>query len=180
LSNEAQMAMPEKLGGSLANARREIHATLKQANYDLARQQFNTVASAAMKMLNALEKLQKDNEAGWQSVAQEGFSILLRLLSPIAPHITQALWKDLGYGDDILAAVWPEPLEAALVQDEIELVVQVNGKLRGSITVARTLEKAAIEQHAVAQPFVQKFIEEGATVRKIIVVPNKLVNIVVG
>jgi leucyl-tRNA synthetase len=180
LSNEAQMAMPEKLGGSLANARREIHATLKQANYDLARQQFNTVASAAMKMLNALEKLQKDNEAGWQSVAQEGFSILLRLLSPIAPHITQALWKDLGYGDDILAAVWPEPLEAALVQDEIELVVQVNGKLRGSITVARTLDKAAIEQHAVAQPFVQKFIEEGATVRKIIVVPNKLVNIVVG
>ena len=180
LSNEAQMAMPEKLGGSLANARREIHATLKQANYDLSRQQFNTVASAAMKMLNALEKLQKDHEAGWQAVAQEGFSILLRLLSPIAPHITQHLWQELGYGEDILAAVWPEPLEAALVQDEIELVVQVNGKLRGSITVARTLDKTAIEQHAVAQPFVQKFIEEGATVRKIIVVPNKLVNIVVG
>ena len=180
LSNDAQMAMPEKLGGSLANARREIHATLKQANYDLSRQQFNTVASAAMKMLNALEKLQKDHEAGWQAVAQEGFSILLRLLSPIAPHITQHLWQELGYGEDILAAVWPEPLEAALVQDEIELVVQVNGKLRGSITVARTLDKTAIEQHAVAQPFVQKFIEEGATVRKIIVVPNKLVNIVVG
>lgn len=180
LSNEAHAEMPAKLTGNLANVRREIHATLKQANYDLERQQFNTVASAAMKMLNALEKLLKDGEAGWQAVAQEGFSILLRLLSPIAPHITQSLWKALGYGDDILSANWPEPLEAAMVQDEIELVVQVNGKLRGSITVARTLDKAAIEQQAVAQPFVQKYIEEGATVRKIIVVPNKLVNIVVG
>jgi leucyl-tRNA synthetase len=180
LSTEAQMEMPAKLGGSLANVRREIHATLKQANYDLARQQFNTVASAAMKMLNALEKLQKENEPGWQTIAQEGFSILLRLLSPIAPHITQTLWRALGHGNDILSASWPEPLDAALVQDEIELVVQVNGKLRGSITVARTLDKAAIEQHAVTQPFVQKFIEDGATVRKIIVVPNKLVNIVVG
>ena len=180
LSSEAQNEMPAKLGGNLANVRREIHATLKQANYDLERQQFNTVASAAMKMLNALEKLLKDAESGWQAVAQEGFSILLRLLSPIAPHITQSLWKELGYGDEILNANWPEPLEAALVQDEIELVVQVNGKLRGSITIARTLDKAAIEQHAVNQPFVQKFIEDGATVRKIIVVPNKLVNIVVG
>src|SRR5690606_3337602 len=110
-----------RLTGNLANARREIHATLKQAIYDLDRQQFNTVASAAMKMLNALEKLQKDGEDGWQPVAAEGFAILLRLLSPIAPHITQSLWQSLGFGDDILQAGWPQPEESALVQDEIEL-----------------------------------------------------------
>ncbi|WP_137719945.1 leucine--tRNA ligase [Methylobacillus flagellatus] len=180
LSGEAVSAMPEKLGSVLAASRRELHLTLKQANYDLERQQFNTVASGSMKMLNALEKLSKDGELGWQAVAREGLSLLLRLLSPIAPHITQALWAELGYGDDILAADWPQPLDAALVQDEIELVIQVNGKLRGSVTVARTLEKAAIEALAVEQPCVQKFLEDGASVRKIIVVPNKLINVVVG
>ncbi len=180
LSSETPADLPAKLSGSLASTRREVHATLKQANYDLERQQFNTVASAAMKMLNALEKLQKEAEAGWLGVAREGFSILLRMLSPIAPHITQNLWKELGYGDDILAAAWPQPEESALVQDEIELVIQVNGKLRGSMTVARTLEKAAIEQLAATQPCVQKYLEDGGSVRKIIVVPNKLVNIVIG
>jgi leucyl-tRNA synthetase len=178
LSTEPQMDLPAKLESSLANVRREIHATLKQANYDLERQQFNTVASAGMKMLNALEKLPKG--AGWQAVAHEGLSILLRILSPIAPHITQTLWQQLGYGENILVATWPEPAESALIQDEIELVVQVNGKLRGSIVVARTADKSSIEQQAVAEPFVQKFLEDGTTVRKIIVVPNKLVNIVVG
>jgi leucyl-tRNA synthetase len=178
LSSEAKAELPSKLESALANVRREVHATLKQANYDLERQQFNTVASAGMKMLNALEKLPK--ETGWQAVAQEGFSILLRMLSPIAPHIAQALWQELGYGENILEAAWPEPAESALIQDEIELVVQVNGKLRGSITVNRSADKTAIEQQAVAQPFVQKFLEDGASVRKIIVVPNKLVNIVVG
>ncbi|HYG32300.1 MAG TPA: leucine--tRNA ligase [Methylophilaceae bacterium] len=178
LSTEASTDLPSRLESGLATARREIHAALKQANYDLERHQFNTVASAGMKMLNALEKLPRDTD--WQAVAHEGMSILLRMLSPIAPHITQTLWKELGYGDNILAAAWPEPAESALIQDEIELVVQVNGKLRGSITVARTADKSAIEQQAVSQPFVQKFLEDGASVRKIIVVPNKLVNIVVG
>jgi leucyl-tRNA synthetase len=179
LSTEAPAELPAKLNGSLASARREIHSTLKQANYDLDRQQFNTVASAAMKVLNALEKVQKDAEADWLGVAREGFSILLRMLSPIAPHITQTLWKELGYGDDILLAAWPQPEESALVQDEIELVIQVNGKLRGSMTVARTADKSAIESMAVAHPSIQKYLE-GVSVRKVIVVPNKLVNIVVG
>lgn len=178
LSAEQAQPMPEKLTGNLANVRRDIHATLKQANYDLERQQFNTVASAAMKMLNALEKLPRDG--GWQAIANEGFSILLRILSPIAPHISQTLWAELGYGGEILEAQWPEPAQNALVQDEIELVVQVNGKLRGSITVAKDAEKPAIEQQAVSQPFVQKYLEDGSSVRKIIVVPNKLVNVVVG
>jgi leucyl-tRNA synthetase len=137
------------------------------------------VASAAMKMLNALEKAQKDNADGWVAVAHEGFSILLRLLSPITPHIAHALWHELGYGDDILDAAWPEPLEAALVQDEIELVIQVNGKLRGSLTVPMDADRTTIEQQSLAQPAIQKYLE-GVSVKKIIVVPGKLVNIVVG
>ena len=88
-----------------------------------------------MKILNALERVSGGGAAPGPTVA-EGMSILLRLLSPIAPHITQALWHELGYGEDILHAPWPEPDPAALEQDEIELVVQVNGKLRGNIRVA--------------------------------------------
>jgi leucyl-tRNA synthetase len=179
LSNEEKQALPSKLSGALSSARREVHLTLKQASYDLSRQQFNTLASGAMKMLNTLEKLQKDAEPDWQAVAFEGFSILLRILSPIAPHITQTLWKTLGLGEDILKSTWPEALQSAMVQDEVEYVVQVNGKLRGSVTLAKSMEKAQIEAIAVNQPFVQKHLEN-ASVRKIIVVPNKLINIVVG
>ncbi len=168
-----------KLDNALAAIRREVHLTLKQASYDLSKQQFNTVASAAMKMLNALEKAQKEAGEGWAAVAHEGFSILLRMLSPIAPHITHALWQELGYGADILESAWPEPLEAALVQDEIELVIQVNGKLRASMTVGKNADKSAIETLALQQPAVQKYLE-GVSVKKVIVVPGKLVNIVVG
>jgi leucyl-tRNA synthetase len=179
LSSEDKQAVPSKLSNQLAAVRREVHLTLKQASYDLSRQQFNTVASGAMKMLNALEKLSKEAEPHWQAVAFEGFSILLRILSPIAPHITQTLWHTLGFGEDILKATWPEALQSAMVQDEVEYVVQVNGKLRGSVTLAKSMEKAQIEAIAVNQPFVQKHLEN-ASVRKIIVVPNKLINIVVG
>jgi len=180
LSTEAQNAMPEKLDSALANIRREIHLELKQATYDLGRQQFNTVASSAMKMLNALEKLQKEAQAGWQSVAHEGLSILLRLLSPIAPHITHSLWVELKYGDDILNAKWPEADEKAMVQDEIEMMIQVNGKLRGKLLVASEADKASIEAMAAEEPCVTKFLVDGKSVRKIIVVPKKLVNVVIG
>jgi leucyl-tRNA synthetase len=172
-----------KQAGDLANLsndaktlRREIHLALRQANYDLARFQFNTVVSAAMKMLNALEKSGKD--AGCRAVVGEALSILLRVLSPITPHIAHALWKDLGYGDDILTAAWPEPLEAALVQDEIELVIQVNGKLRGNLRVAANADKATIEQLALAHEAVQKQLA-GGTAKKIIVVPGRLINVVI-
>jgi leucyl-tRNA synthetase len=178
LASEAASTLPSSLPANLAAIRREIHLTLKQADYDLARQQFNTVASGAMKMLNALEKMPKEN--GWQAVAFEGFSMLLRLLSPIAPHITQALWKALNFGDDILKAPWPEANQEALESDSVEMVIQVNGKLRGSISVGKSLDKAAIEKLAAEQECVTKFLVDGATVRKIIVVPNKLVNVVIG
>jgi leucyl-tRNA synthetase len=165
------------LGDSAKILRREIHLALKQANYDLARFQFNTVVSAAMKMLNALEKSGKDPNN--RAVVGEALSILLRLLSPITPHIAHALWRELAYGDDILTSTWPEPLGAALAQDEIELVIQVNGKLRGSMTVAKEMERASLEQLALQQECVQKFLD-GSSVRKIIVVPGKLINVVVG
>jgi leucyl-tRNA synthetase len=179
LSSQQTMAMPAKLDNELANVRREVHMALKQASYDLSKQQFNTVASAAMKILNALEKAQKGQQQAWQAVAQEGFSIMLRMLSPICPHITHALWKELGYGDDILAAPWPEPVEAALMQEEIELVIQVNGKLRANMTVAKDADKAKIEQLALSHESVQKYLQ-GVSVKKVIVVPGKLVNVVVG
>jgi len=170
--------LPTKLTGELANHRREIHSVLKQANIDLAKLQFNTVASACMKILNTLEKVQKEAEKDWQAVAFEGYSILLRVLSPIAPHITQVMWQSLKLGADILTAKWPEPANSALVQDEVEYVVQVNGKLRGSISIPKSMAKEQIEATAVNQDFVQKFLNEGS-VKKIIVVPNKLINIVV-
>ena len=155
--------------------RRDTHLALKQANFDFSRFQFNTVVSAAMKTLNALEKSKAGAD---RAVMSEGLSILLRLLSPITPHIAQTLWKELGYGDDILAASWPEVDESALVQDEIELMIQVNGKLRGSLIVAKDADKSMIEKLALAHEAVQKQLEGGAA-KKVIVVPGRLVNVVV-
>jgi leucyl-tRNA synthetase len=153
--------------------RYQIHLELKKANDDVERQKFNTVASACMKILNAIDELPE-----WNATSKEGLSILLRLLSPIAPHVTHALWRELGFGEDVLRAPWPEPAKDALEQDEIELVVQVNGKLRGSITVPKLADKAAIEHLALSNPNVQKFVA-GQNVKKVVVVPGRLVNLVV-
>ena len=184
-SSELRAALPAQrqmaagtLPAALADVRREIHTHLKQANYDFGKHQFNTVVSAAMKILNALEKAPRDNAAAHAELTEEGLSILLRLLSPITPHITHALWKDCGFGEDILVASWPEPLDAALKQDEIELMVQVNGKLRGSIKVAAEASKADIEALGLASEAAQKFME-GKPPKKVVVVPGRLINIVV-
>ncbi len=170
--------------------RYQTHKCLQQANYDLARHQFNTVISSAMKMLNALDEMEMSfasDEAGkgydpsvnvYEQYICEGVGIILRLLSPITPHISQTLWKALGYGDDILAAPWPEVDEAALVQDEIELVIQVNGKLRGNMRVAKDADKATLEQLALAHEAVQKLLA-GGTAKKVIVVPGRLINVVI-
>ncbi|HET9645221.1 MAG TPA: leucine--tRNA ligase [Burkholderiaceae bacterium] len=156
--------------------RREIHLLLKQASYDYERMQYNTVVSASMKMLNELEKAQAPAE-----MLREGFGILLRVLYPACPHIAHALWQELAYAQeagDLLDAPWPQVDEAALVQDEVELVLQVNGKLRGAIKVPAAADKAAIEAAAVATPEFAKFAE-GKPARKVIVVPGRLVNVVV-
>ncbi|WP_019882829.1 MULTISPECIES: leucine--tRNA ligase [unclassified Methylophilus] len=176
---EKYQAMYENHKKDFASARRNIHLILKQASHDIERNQFNTLASATMKLLNAIEASSGLGDIGASLfVKTEGLSILLRVLSPIAPHITQVIWSRLGFGDDILSAQWPAPLNSALVQDEVEYVVQVNGKLRGSISIPKSMAKEQIEATAVNQDFVQKFLNEGS-VKKIIVVPNKLINIVV-
>jgi leucyl-tRNA synthetase len=157
--------------------RHDLHATLKQASYDYSRLQFNTVVSACMKLLNALE----DGRTADASVVREGLSILLRVLYPACPHITHVLWEDLGYArvhGPIIDAPWPEPEDAALAQDEIEMVVQVNGKLRGQIRAPKDATRQAIEQLALGDANVQRFTE-GRPVKKVIVVAGKLVNVVV-
>ena len=163
-----------------STARRELHSILKQANFDMSRHQFNTVASAAMKLLNRLDGI--DGLGSIEAslfVKAEGLSILLRLLAPITPHISHYLWQELGYGDDILNAGLPTVDESALIQDTVEYVIQVNGKLRGNMQVSREASKDAIEKMTLEQAYVTKFLLPGTSVRKIIVVPNKLVNVVI-
>jgi leucyl-tRNA synthetase len=167
-----------KLPPPLAAARREIHLNLRQANYDLGRFQFNTVASACMKMLNALKAAPRESAALHAEVLEEGLSILLRVLAPITPHICHQLWRDLGYGEDVLAASWPEPLDAALAQEEIELVLQVNGKLRGRLRAPADADRQALERFALGHEATLRHLE-GRPARKVIVVPGKLVNVVV-
>ncbi|MQR02172.1 leucine--tRNA ligase [Glaciimonas soli] len=173
--NAAELSAEQK------TLRREIYKNLQQADHDLKRIQYNTVVSACMKMLNTLEAAKLEDVPASNAVLTECFSIFLRVLNPVAPHITHALWQELGYAKaqgDILDASWPLVDEQALVQSEIELMIQVNGKLRGSITVAKDADKATIETLALAHENVQKHVE-GATPKKIIVVPGKLINIVV-
>ncbi len=165
--------------------RRELHELLKQAGNDFSRYQFNTVVAACMKIVNALYDAAPavKNSSGAQrrvneAILAEGVSILLRLLAPIAPHITHHLWRELGYAGDILDASWPQVDEAALVRDSIDLVVQVNGKLRGRVSVPAGSDKAAQESAALADVAVQRFID-GQAVKKVVVVPGKLVNIVI-
>ena len=166
---------PDQLNDDQKAARREIHTALKQAGFDYDRQQFNTVVSAAMKIINTLYKLGDSPADG--TLLREGISIVLRLLGPIAPHVTHQLWRELGLGKEILDSPWPQADEAALVQEHIQYVVQVNGKVRAKIEVPADAERSTIEQQAVADPNARKFIGD-AQIRKIIVVPNKLVNIV--
>ena len=161
--------------------RREVHVLLKQVTYDYERMQYNTVVSGAMKLLNALEGFAADAGAGSAAVLREGFSVLLRALYPACPHITQGLWTELGYavqGKQLLDAGWPAVDEAALVQDEIELVLQVGGKTRGAVRVPASADKAAIEAAALASPEFVRF-GEGKPAKKVVVVPGRLVNIVV-
>ncbi len=167
-------------GEAARKLRRDVHQTLQQVHFDYGRMQYNTVVSGAMKLLNALEGAD-GSAAGMPSALREGFGILLRVLYPATPHITHALWTELGYAaehGDLLDAPWPQVDAAALVQDTIELMLQVNGKLRGALHVPANADKAAIEAAALASADFAKF-SEGKAAKKIIVVPGRLVNVVV-
>ena len=181
LASRLAHAGPGAASAAAAALRREIHLQLRQASHDYDRMQYNTVISGAMKMLNAVEDAKLDDTPGDARVLHETFGILLRALYPAAPHITHALWRELGYAKalgDISDAPWPQVDEAALVQDEIELALQVNGKLRGTIRVPATADRHAIEAAALASPEFARF-GEGKAAKKVIVVPGRLVNIVV-
>jgi leucyl-tRNA synthetase len=170
---------PAALSAALKDARFDLHAALKQACHDYERMQYNTIVSAAMKMLNALEPV-KDESPAAAALLREGAGILLRTLYPIAPHVTWVAWRELGFAaalGDLLDAPFPQPDPFALARDEIELVVQVNGKLRSQIRVPAQAGRPEIEAATLADATVQKFIA-GAAVKKLIVVPGKLVNVV--
>ncbi|HUG25979.1 leucine--tRNA ligase [Piscinibacter sp.] len=170
------------LSAGAKDLRREVHGLLRQVSHDYDRLQYNTVVSGAMKLLNALEGAKLGDGAADAAALREGVGILLRTLYPAAPHITHVLWHELGYVEvhgDLLDAPWPKVDVAALLQDEIEYVLQVNGKLRGSVTVPAGAAKAAIEAAALASPELAKF-SEGRPVKKIIMPPGRqLINVVV-
>jgi leucyl-tRNA synthetase len=162
--------------------RRELHLVLKQVSYDYERMQYNTVVSGCMKMLNALEDFRPDGGAGDSAVLCEGLSLLVRSLYPACPHVTQQIWNELGYAaavGGLLDAAWPVVDESALVQDEIELVLQVNGKLRGAVRVPAAASREVIEALALDSPDFAKH-NPGGAIRKVVVVPGRLVNVVVG
>ena len=166
-------------GGELPAAaktlRRQLHQTIQKVSDDIERRkQFNTAIAAVMELMNALAKLEGD-DAPTRSVRQETLEAAVALLAPIVPHIAEALYAELRPGATM---TWPVVDEAALVQDEIELMLQVNGKLRGQIRVAASADKAAIEAAALASEAVQKYLE-GQPPKKVVVVPGRLVNIVV-
>lgn len=167
--NAAELSKDEK------DARRKVHETIRKVSDDVGRRyNFNTGIAAVMELLNTLQKLDLAS-TGSRAVVAEGLDAIVRMLSPIAPHITQQLWEAFGNAGLVLDAQWPAVDESALVRDSIEVVVQVNGKLRGKVEVAADISKDALE--AAAKEAVAKTLE-GLTIRKVIVVPGKLVNIV--
>ena len=168
-------------GGELTDAlqdlRRQLHQTIQKVTDDIERRrQFNTAIAAVMELMNALGKLEGDDPLT-RSVRQEAIEAIVLMLAPIVPHICRALILALKPGTCVVSAAWPVADPAALVQNDIELVLQVNGKLRGKLRVPADAGKDAIEQGALASPEVQKYLE-GRPPKKVVVVPGRLVNVV--
>lgn len=158
---------------------RQIYEVLDQAKYDYERQQYNTVVSSCMKILNLLTKVPSatDGIDIRDIIIHKGTSILLRLLAPITPHITHQLWQDLNYSGIVLYAPWPRSSPIVFKIDSIELVVQVNGKLRSRIRIPNGCDRAVIETKVKEDDKVKQAIG-GKVIKKIITVPGKLVNVV--
>lgn len=159
--------------------RRELHRAIKKVTEDLdGRFNFNTAISTIMELVNAMYQYKDGHDAVQGDLAEELVQKLLLLLAPFTPHITEELWHECGYKGSVHQQAWPTYEEKALAVDEVEIAVQVNGKVRDKLTVAVNMDKAALEEQAKALPRVQEFID-GKNVVKVIVVPNKIVNIVV-
>jgi leucyl-tRNA synthetase len=177
----ASEVLPNDLNDAEKELRREVHTILKQANFDYQRRQYNTVVSAAMKMLNVLEPVKLgDKTAVRPAVLRECLSILIRVLYPVVPHLTHALWNEIGCDQSfgaLLDAPWPVVDEAALIQTELTIMLQINGKLRGDIRVPADATQEQIETLALqSEPAVKAL--NGAAPKKVIVVPGRLINIV--
>jgi leucyl-tRNA synthetase len=158
--------------------RRKTHETIAKVSSDYGdRLTFNTAIAAVMELLNEIYKLADRNNGQTLAVEREALSTAILLLSPIAPHMTHALWHALGHSDAVIHAAWPVVDETALVKSSIEIAVQVNGKLRGTVTIAPNAAQADVEAAAKANENVTKFID-GKEIRKVIFVPGKLLNIV--
>jgi len=167
----------DALSSGQKDIRRKLHETIAKVSDDVGRRHtFNTAIAAVMELMNELAKFDDASEQGC-AVVREAIEGIVLLLSPIVPHITQQLWNDLGHDEMLADASWPVCDESAMVRDEIELVVQVNGKLRSKINVSANADKESIEASALADEKIVSNIE-GKTVRKVIVVPGRLVNIV--
>ncbi|WP_394753428.1 leucine--tRNA ligase [Crenothrix sp.] len=158
--------------------RRQLHQTLQKVSHDMGvRIIFNTAIAANMELVNSLNKF-TDESANGKAIRQEILEAIVLMLSPIVPHICHQLWLDLGHKEDLLAMAWPSVDESALVQDLLELVVQINGKLRSKVLVSVAASKADIEALALADEQIKRFIDN-QPIKKVIIVPGKLVNIVV-
>jgi leucyl-tRNA synthetase len=174
--------VPAYAGGELAPALRtirfELHSTIAKVADDYGRRnKYNTVVASVMEFMNVLAKM-ADGDTVARSIRQEGLQAAVLMLSPIAPHICHALWQALKPGADVMREPWPKVDESALVQDEIELVLQVNGKLRGHMRAPKTAGREQLEQLALAHDAVTRFTN-GQAVKKVVVVPGRLVNVVV-
>lgn len=177
LQHNVEAVAVEQLSKSEKDARRKLHETIQKVTDDFGRRySFNTGIAAIMELMNSLQKLNMA-DTGSRSVIKEGLDAIIRMLSPMAPHITQALWAAFGHTSLVLDAPWPTVDNSALVKDSITLVVQVNGKVRAKLDAPASAGKEQLEILAMADKAVQKQLD-GKTVRKVIVVPGKLVNIV--
>lgn len=182
LSVSAGQYQHQTMNGELSpeqkDVRFKIHSTINKVNDDIGRRYtFNTAIAAVMELVNVLSKMNTDTEND-QAILFEGVSSCVLLLSPIVPHICEAIWKGFARTESIVNHAWPQLDDSALVQDQVEIVIQVNGKLRARVQVSADASKADIEQLALADDNVQRFTE-GKQVKKVIVVPGRLVNIVV-
>jgi leucyl-tRNA synthetase len=182
LVNEHAGTTPPAVAGEqtedLKTLRRHIHETIAKVSDDISRRyKFNTAIAAVMELVNHLSRMTVDSAAA-HAVRQEGLDTVVLLLAPIVPHVTAVLWQALGHADDLALAAWPVADEAALARDEVEMVVQVNGRKRAVVRVPVNADKAACEALALAEDNVQRFVS-GKALRKVIVVPGKLVNVVV-
>jgi leucyl-tRNA synthetase len=168
----------ENLQPAAKDLRRQVHRTIKKVTEDVDGSfHFNTAIAAVMELVNGITAF-PEKEASPEAL-REAIETVVRLLSPFVPHICEELWKHLGYEDSLETFGWPVWDEKALVAETLLIVVQVNGKVRGKVTVSVDADKEAVEAAALADPNVVRFLE-GKTLRKVIVVPGRLVNVVAG